>query len=581
MSKKLNVNQQTILELCGNNHTFFLIPDYQRPYEWGIEECQQLWDDLYGFAIPNDNHENFDKDDEYFLGPIVMFKNNERAGKYEIIDGQQRLTTLMLLLRAFYSNIETLKDAESIKVKENIAKCIWKTDEFDKPDKNILKIDSEVATENDKEEFFSILKDGIVTEKMKSKYAFTYKFFQEKIEDTREKALYIPYLPNRILRNCIILPIEAESQDTALRIFSTLNDRGKPLSDTDIFKAKLYKYFSNKGKKNEFMKRWKHIENIAKEIFAVTYGAPMDELFTRYMYYKRAVQNISNTTVEGLRKFYEKNNYELLCQEETFDNIELLAEFWLKIYRQDDSFSKRVLQKLFVLQYAPNSMWTYLVTVYFFKYKNKNNELNEIEFYNFLDKIIAFIFGYSLIKPGVSALKIPIFTELVNIINNIPIEFKKHKINKELIIQLFNDYDTFTNNRPITKSILAWWAFYQKNQKIFNLDKSFHIEHIYAKKRYEIDKDLQNKENIELIGNKILLENHVNIRAADYRFKDKKIYYRGYTTNDGVQKEGTGIEEFQTLMAKEDFNEKDIVDRTVEIRDSFINYLEKIDLIEN
>lgn len=142
MSKKLNVNQQTILELCGNNHTFFLIPDYQRPYEWGIEECQQLWDDLYGFAIPNDNHENFVKDDEYFLGPIVMFKNNERAGKYEIIDGQQRLTTLMLLLRAFYSNIETLKDAESIKVKENIAKCIWKTDEFDKPDKNILKIDS-------------------------------------------------------------------------------------------------------------------------------------------------------------------------------------------------------------------------------------------------------------------------------------------------------------------------------------------------------------------------------------------------------------------------------------------------------
>ena len=112
-------------------------------------------------------------------------------------------------------------------------------------------------------------------------------------------------------------------------------------------------------------------------------------------------------------------------------------------------------------------MWTYLVTAYFFKYKNKNNELNEIEFYNFLNKIIGFIFGYSLIKPGVSALKIPVFTELVNIMNNVPIEFKKHKINKELIIQLFNDYDTFTNNRPITKSILAWWAYYQKDQKIF------------------------------------------------------------------------------------------------------------------
>ena len=66
---------------------------------------------------------------------------------------------------------------------------------------------------------------------------------------------------------------------------------------------------------------WKDLENIYKEIFAVTYGAPMDELFTRYMYYKRAKQKISNTTVEGLRKFYEKNNYELLCSEDTFNDL--------------------------------------------------------------------------------------------------------------------------------------------------------------------------------------------------------------------------------------------------------------------
>ncbi len=179
---------------------------------------------------------------------------------------------------------------------------------------------------------------------------------------------------------------------------------------------------------------WKELENIYKEIFVVTYGASMDELFTRYMYYKRAKQKISNTTVEGLRKFYEKNNYELLCSEDTFNDLEFLADFWLKIYRQDDCFSKRILQKLFVLKYSPNSMWTYLVTTYFFKYKNKNNELDEKDFCFFLDKIIAFIFGYSLIKPGISALKIPVFAELVNIINNSQIDFKRHRINKESIV---------------------------------------------------------------------------------------------------------------------------------------------------
>lgn len=51
-------------------------------------------------------------------------------------------------------------------------------------------------------------------------------------------------LPARILNNCILLPIEADNQNTALRIFSTLNDRGLPLSDADIFKAQFYKYYS-------------------------------------------------------------------------------------------------------------------------------------------------------------------------------------------------------------------------------------------------------------------------------------------------------------------------------------------------
>ena len=97
---KLNIDQKTIKQLFADKKTDFLIPDYQRPYAWGETECQTLWDDIFVFAIPEDDATNFKKDEEYFLGPIVTFKNE--SGKQEIIDGQQRLTTLMLLLRAFY-----------------------------------------------------------------------------------------------------------------------------------------------------------------------------------------------------------------------------------------------------------------------------------------------------------------------------------------------------------------------------------------------------------------------------------------------------------------------------------------------
>lgn len=93
---KLNVDQKTIKELFQDKKADFLIPDYQRPYAWGEAECQTLWDDIFSFAIPDEGRIEFDSNSEYFLGPIVTFRNLN--SKLEVIDGQQRLTTLMLLL---------------------------------------------------------------------------------------------------------------------------------------------------------------------------------------------------------------------------------------------------------------------------------------------------------------------------------------------------------------------------------------------------------------------------------------------------------------------------------------------------
>ena len=177
---KLNIDQQTIKELFANKRSDFLIPDYQRPYAWEETECQTLWDDIFTFAFPENDYSLFNSgEDEYFLGPIVTFKNVQ--GRLEIIDGQQRLTTLMLLLRAFFEKFGDMQDANSKSTREDIAKCIWKTDEFGNPDKNKLKIDSEVSSDDDKEEFLSILKDGKVLSGQKSRYAKTYLFFEERI----------------------------------------------------------------------------------------------------------------------------------------------------------------------------------------------------------------------------------------------------------------------------------------------------------------------------------------------------------------------------------------------------------------
>ncbi len=171
---KLNVDQKTIFDLLSDKKADFLIPDYQRPYAWNEEQCQTLWDDIFLFSFPDNNYEAFDDNEEYFLGSIVTYKNEK--GKSEVIDGQQRLTTLMLILRAFYDKFANMQDRNSILTRDRIEKCIWKTDTFGTADKSTLKIDSEVATDNDKEEFLELLRTGEVKSASKSQYVKNYQF---------------------------------------------------------------------------------------------------------------------------------------------------------------------------------------------------------------------------------------------------------------------------------------------------------------------------------------------------------------------------------------------------------------------
>lgn len=577
---KLNVDQKTIMLLFSDKKSDFLIPDYQRPYAWEEGQCQTLWEDIFTFAFPDNNYENFDKNEEYFLGSIVTFENENN--KKEVIDGQQRLTTLMLLLRAFYAKFGNMQDENSKSTRERIAQCIWKTNEFGQADMNVLKINSEVATDNDKEEFLEILKKGLVTSNQKSNYAKNYIFFQQKIDQfLNDFPSYFAYLPARILGNCILLPIDAESQDTALRIFSTLNDRGLPLSDADIFKAQFYKYYGAKNQKDDFIEKWKELEKISSRIFKPINGTPMDELFTRYMYFVRAKQGNKSSTTEALRKFYEKDKYSILKQDETLANLKILVDFWNDVYTQSsERFSPNILRKLFILNYAPNGMWTYFLSVYFLHNRNEKGQLEENKLEVFLNKTIALIWGYAFTNPGVNALRTPVYAEMINVVTDKEVNFDEHKFEENTIRTAINNFE-FRNGRPITRSMLTWWAFNDKNQEIQSLGTNFDIEHIFARKRQENEKTLTSIKNLEALGNKVLLEDKINIRAADYRFNDKIKYYNGFTNDKGQYKTGTKIFELINLAKNNvDFAEQDIIKRTEEITNQFIIFLMQNNLIK-
>lgn len=579
---RLTIDQKSILELLSDKkNRGYLIPDYQRPYAWGEDECATLWEDLVNFAIPNDNPEDFNPEDEYYLGPIVTFTNKE--GLSEVIDGQQRLTTILLLLRAFYSHFQEAKDQKSESTKTDIKKCIWRTDFYDEPIEGELKIDSRVADDEDREVFLNILKTG-ETEDTASLYAKNYRYFQKTIgEYVAGRSSYATDLPKRIMQCVILLPIEADTQNNALRIFSTLNNRGKPLSDSDIFKSEFYGFYSERGNdaKSDFIQRWRDLGEICANAFGESVSSPLDEVFTQYMYHLRAKDKIRSTTIQGLRNFFEKDQYAALKNNHALDELTTLAKFWEAVSRQSsDAFSESVLRRLFVLNYAPNRMWTYFVSAYYLNQYADNGDsdkhavrvLDQNEFADLLNQLTLLIWLNAIRGRSVAALRAPIFKAMVSIAINDKPSFSLKEYTYEQALAAFTNYG-FSNRRTMTKPMLVWWALQREGQSVPDLGMQYDIEHIYAKKRNEVE-PLEEKWLLESLGNKSILEKRVNIRASDYRFADKKKIYL-------MDKHGTQVQELRDLAIRDDFTEEDIEQRNRQIQEAFLNAVVDAEIIKD
>lgn len=176
-------------------------------------------------------------------------------------------------------------------------------------------------------------------------------------------------------------------------------------------------------------------------------------------------------------------------------------------------------------------------------------------------------------------MRAPVFTEMINIIENKDVLFTDYLFNEENVREIFHNYK-FGNNRPITKSMITWWAFQDDKQEIPSLETVFEIEHIYAKKRQENEQSLKNSKNLEVLGNKALLEKRINIRASDYRLQDKWKYYVGFVNGKKKKKEGTKILELRKLGEdKSDFTESDITSRNSNILNAFVQFLKSNGLL--
>ena len=527
----INVNKQTVLQLLTSGQEVpFVIPEYQRPYSWSDDEICTLFDDIWGFSIERTQPNGANS---YFLGCVVSYTENDER---QIIDGQQRITSLVLLLRAVFAmleNEETKSDEVSNFINE-IMPAIWKKDEMTgKVNRNQMLLRSEVVTDSGNELLRKILETGKADPKATDNYS---KNFNKFIELYTEKAQNSPHQIFQfilaLLKYTILLPIDADDQETALTIFNTLNNRGLPLSDADIFKSHIYKSLDDAGKK-AFIEKWKKLENDSSKV-----SESIQSLFYYHMFYLRAQENDVKTTTPGVRKYYlEKGKNRLSV--EVIDKLAESLHLWEVVNGRDpietETWSQNfeIRKILDCLSSYSNEFWKYPVSIFYMQYKQREDF--EDLFLKFLRKLFVMLLIRFLEVPTISAVKGDILKLNAQIINTYhPVfaaGFEEKKTEDEYEMQaekLRTDNLLIKPNRKVERMILKLLA-YEEDKQTTMLPSYWEIEHIFPQtwdtKYYTLDEEEAN-DKLEHIGNKLPLEKKLNISASNNYFDKKKEKYK-------------------------------------------------------
>lgn len=481
----------------------YSIPDFQRPYSWEKEQCEKMWENLIDFYKEDET-----KKEKYFLGTIVVHGENSN---FVVIDGQQRLTSLLLLIKAIHNRAVTFKALEvCLKTKNPL------TEELTEQSR----IQSEVISD-DKKDLENIINGKLENVSDESKLKINYNFFNEKIDEILKYEFdsdkfndFIITLLDRV----VLLPIHCGSEDDSLIIFETINNTGMALSDADIFKAKLYQKSLQENKKEYFINEWSELENHL-------------QLFRIYMHVVRAKEADISKEI-ALRTYFTKGQ-RLSNWKNVLDSLKILNE--LHHNWELDSKNSVLVN---IMDMYPNQYWYYPLYVFLHKHgKIANNSKFEIslEYKEQYDQLVLKTLKYFYIKGvvhnSVNSVKDTVFKVCASIESGGDF-LKYYDLNiSELDIEEFRRKIESSQLGRYGRGLVMLCAYLNPNQDHNLLSEiyssKFDIEHILPKAWNNYDKwtnDTWTK-NINSLGNLVPIERKLNIKASNEFFNKKKKEY--------------------------------------------------------
>lgn len=504
----------------------FNVPLYQREYSWNLEQVSDLFYDI------------LDADEEgHFLGSLLLYQSDTNK-KMEIVDGQQRMTTLFLLL---FSVLKHLENSDRTKAIERINSLLFVIDPNDlsnntsssEPRLETGKRDKYLFKAIIRNEDYSAHKDG--RRRSHKNLTNTLDFFDQRISEIlKEQGLNgLTKFTEKVIKSEFIV-MTAEKQSDKLLLFKTINARGLELTQGDLIKNELCHNIIPYDL-DEAIDNWDEVRNrIEKnngdlDVFLFHYLNSIDECQTlrQQLDKKRGVEK------------WDKKNYPPAPEKYIFD---LYGELIAKITPQKFIEDLLLASNNYITFINPSNDKIYLnslkamgVNKCFPLLLSAVRKLNNENFEKLCKAVDSLTFRHSILRKDPKELERLYYQIAEMITNDADTETAVSKIKEH---SNFKDEERFKSEfvlsslkLPVSKMILDR-IVRKHSESVDWTNKDVHIEHIMPQKPMGEWKELFDKDEFEYkdylnrLGNLTILQDKKNIKARNKDFKDKKEYYK-------------------------------------------------------
>ena len=414
----------------------FVIPVYQRNYSWEIEQCEKLLDDIR--KLYEDERKG------HFLGSIVAKSEMDvkRNIKYTIIDGQQRLTSIFLMIKAFLrvygEKLEILDKFVKRDLEETLA------DPRNKDNKLRL-----YPVKNDSSVFEKIMFDKNIEMDKESRMAINFQYFVKYFQDFSKLDIIEYYAA---LQKLDIVFMSLEEYDDAQIIFESINSTGLNLTQTDLIRNFLLMAENSETQKKLFENYWDKFEKILGI-------EELNEFFKYFTTYKSTVFTKEENIYNSYKEYFYDCEY--ITKEEAFKELEEYIEIYLRIIKPYSEtrifYEKEINFYLYeILEMKNNTVRPALF--YVFDYALKN-ELTIIEVKKVVKLLDSFLLRRNVMGAASNSLQ-KIFLSITNQIKNLLKKVKDISFYDAFCYQLVHLNNAESNNMPSYDDLIARGSTY-------------------------------------------------------------------------------------------------------------------------